>query len=179
MHRKHAFAIRQDRHGDTVAADRRTVDPGHGFAHAPVVDQVAGFEVIGGVQDDDGGAQQLRNVTRDKNRHHGPYLDTGNDRFEALLGCDGLGQGRRGIGLVEENLTLQIAALHVVAIDYRRRPTPARGEQHCLGASQSATADDDGVRLRHPELPFSADARKENLSRITIFHGESGNKRNT
>ena len=48
-------SLRQDVHRGGVGPDGGGVDPGFGLLDGEVVDEIAGFEVVGGVVDDVGG----------------------------------------------------------------------------------------------------------------------------
>src|ERR1700761_7226893 len=48
-------SVGEDVHGSGVSADRCGVDPGFGLLDAVVVEEIAGFEVVGGVEDEMGG----------------------------------------------------------------------------------------------------------------------------
>src|SRR5713226_4722875 len=52
----------QYRHGQSVTADGSPVDPGDFVADGVIVDQIAGFEVIGTVEDEDGLAEQIVDI---------------------------------------------------------------------------------------------------------------------
>ena len=57
---------REDVHGGGVGADGGGVDPGDGLLDGVVVDEIAGFEVVGGVEDDLCGGEQLGDVGGDE-----------------------------------------------------------------------------------------------------------------
>src|SRR5437879_1478138 len=50
-------AVGEDVHGGRVGADGGGVDPGDGLAEGVVVDEIAGLEVVGGVEDELDGAE--------------------------------------------------------------------------------------------------------------------------
>ena len=147
-------SIRQRRQGVTPGrivivcpsrADHPAEDPGLVQLHRRVVDQVAGLEVVGPVEDQVGVGDEVEDVG---------VVDVGDDRLDRHRRVDlpelprgGLGLGQVGgdVVLVEEDLPLEVVGLDEVAVDDPDVPDPGPDQvvgQH--GPQGPAPAD------RHP-----------------------------
>ncbi len=112
------------RHGQAVTAHGRSVDPRNAAAHGEIVDQVARFEVVGAVQNEVRAAQQLRHVGGREVGHHAARVNAGIDARDMPLGGRGFGQRLGGVGFLEQPLAMQVAGLHVIAVDDGERAHP-------------------------------------------------------
>jgi hypothetical protein len=89
----------EDVHGGGVGADGGGVDPGDGLLDGEVVDEVAGLEVVGGVEDDvggmrwPGGVEQLGDVGGDEVGDAGVDGDVGVEAGDVAAGGLGLWAG--------------------------------------------------------------------------------------
>jgi hypothetical protein len=106
----------EDVHCGGVGAYGGGVDPGAVVADAEVVDEVAGFEVVGAVEDEVG-VEEGGGVGWDEVGDVGVDVDGGVDAGE-VEAC-GFGFGERGAGIVfvEEHLALEVGGLYEVAVD--------------------------------------------------------------
>ena len=89
----------EDVHGGGVGADGGGVDPGDGLLDGEVVDEVAGLEVVGGVEDEVAGArgrEQLGDVGGDEVGDVGVDGDAGVEAGDVAARGLGFGQGCRG-----------------------------------------------------------------------------------
>jgi hypothetical protein len=73
----------------------------------------------------------------------------------------GLGQGVARVGLVEEDLALEVRGLDEVAVDQGKGADAGAREQRSGGGAGGATTDQRDVRLGEPPLARFADAGKE------------------
>src|SRR5207302_219600 len=104
-------------HGGGVGAYGGGVDPGFGLLNAEVVDEVTGFEVVGGVENQLGRGEELVDVGGDEVGDVGMDGDGGVEEGNLAAGGFGLGEGVAGVGLVEENLALEVGGFDEVAVD--------------------------------------------------------------
>jgi hypothetical protein len=107
----------EDVHGHSVGADGGGIDPGFGLLDGVVIDEVAGFEVIGGVEDDVRFAQELMNIGGNEVGDVGADLDFAVEGGDFAAGGFGFGESFAGVGLIEQDLALQIAFFDEVAVD--------------------------------------------------------------
>ncbi len=87
----------EDGHGGGVGADGCGVDPGLGLLDGVVVDEVAGFEVVGCVENDVGGGEELVDVGGDQVGDVGVDGDGGVEECDLAAGGFGLGQGLESV----------------------------------------------------------------------------------
>ena len=156
----------EDGHGGGVGADGGGVDPGDALPHGEVVDQVAGFEVVGGVEDEVGGGEEVGDVGGDEIGDVGGEGDGGVGGEEFAAGGFGLGQGVAGVLLVEEDLSLEVGGLDEVAVDEGEVADAGAGEQRGGGGTGGANADDGDVGAGEGLLAAVADAGKEDLAGV-------------
>lgn len=107
----------EDGHDEPVGADGGAVNPGDGFAEGEVVEEEAGFEIIGGVEDAGDIAEEFPGGGGGKISDDGLDGDFGVDEGEAAGGGDGFREGVAGIGFVKEPLALEVVEFDVVAVD--------------------------------------------------------------
>ena len=133
-----------------------------------VVDEVAGLEVVGGVQNNidrgdvdcgrvgAGGCEQLGDIAGDK---VGDVRMDGDARVEAgdvAARGFGFGQSFARVGLVEEDLALQVRGLDEVAVDEGECANPRAREQRCRGRTSGAAANDGDMGRGQPLLARGA-----------------------
>ncbi len=119
----------QDGHRLPFGPQAAAVDPGNPALQGDVVEQHAGFEIVGAVEDHVDALGQIHDVG---------VIDVGDQRLDRDLRVDFSQLGRRGNGLgqagcdvvlVEQHLPLQVVDFQKVAIDdraaCRRPPAPA------------------------------------------------------
>jgi hypothetical protein len=108
---------REDVHGGGVGADCCGIDPGFGLLDGVVVDEITGFEVVGGVEDEVGGGEELVDVGGDEVGDVRVDCDRGVEEGDFAAGGFGFGEGFVGIGFVEEDLALEVGKFDEVSID--------------------------------------------------------------
>ena len=94
-----------------------------------VVEEITGFEVVGGVEDDVGGGEEFVDVGGDQVGDVGKDGDRGVEEGDLAAGGLGFGEGVEGVGLVEEDLTLKVGGLDEVAVDEGEGSDAGAGEQ--------------------------------------------------
>lgn len=168
----------KDVHGGGVGADGGGVDPGDALLHGEVVDEVAGLEVVGGVEDeidasiggrvgDDG--DKVGNVAGDEVGDVGVDGDAGVEAGDvAASGC-GFGQAFAGVSLVEEDLALEVGRFDEVTVDEGKAPDAGAGEQRGRGCAHGSAAYDGDMRTSEPLLAELADAGEEDLARVAVL----------
>ena len=109
----------EDVHGGGVGADGCGVDPGFGFADGVVVEEVAGFEVVGAVQSRMrwAGARRSWMLAGVRSAMTASTVNGGVEEEDFIAGGFGFGEVGAGVGLVEEDLALEVGGLDEVAVD--------------------------------------------------------------
>ncbi len=133
-----------------------------------VVDEVAGFEVVGGVEDEAGGGQELVDVGGDEVGDVGVDGDGGVEERDFAAGGFSFGEGVACVGLIEEDLALEVGGFDEVAIDEGEGSDASAGEEGCGGGSGGPYADDGDVSSGEELLAGGADAGKEDLTGVAV-----------
>jgi hypothetical protein len=110
-----------------------------------IVDEVAGLEVVGGVEDEVGRSKQFVDVGGNYVRDVGVDDDGGVEESDLAEGGFGLRERLEGVGLVEENLALQVGGFYEVAVNEGKGADARAGEEGSRGSSSSSDADDGDV----------------------------------
>ncbi len=92
----------------------------------------------------------------------------GVDACEGALGRDGLRQALGGVGFFIEPLPLQIAGLHVVAVDENQRADARAGQRGSVKTTQRTATHHRDARRPETLLALLADAGKQNLARVAL-----------
>jgi hypothetical protein len=163
----------EDVHAGGVGADGGGVNPGAILVNAEIVDEVAGLEVVGGVEDEVGAFEQGQGGG-DEVGDVGGDGEVGVDGGEFAAGGFGFGEGVAGVGFVVEHLSLEVGLFDEVAIDEGEVADAGAGEQGCGGGSGGSAADDGDVGLGEPLLAFGADAGEEDLAGVAARGGDVG-----
>ena len=161
-------ACGQDVHGGGVGADGGGVDPWGAGLDGEIVEQVAGFEVVGGVEDDVCAAEEGGCVGRGQIGDVGCDSGFGVDLGEAAAGSFGLGQGFSGVLFGEEHLTLEVGGLDEVAVDDGEVADAGPREQTGGSGSGGSAADEGNVSGGELLLASDTDGRKKTLPGIAI-----------
>lgn len=138
----------EDVHGGGVGADGGGVDPGLVLLDGEVVEEVAGFEVVGAVEEEMGRGEELGDVGWDEVGDVGEDGDGGVEEGDAAAGGFRFGEGGEGVGLVEEDLALEVGGLDEVAVDEGEGADAGAGDEGGGGGSGGAAADDGDVGRR-------------------------------
>ncbi len=94
--------------------------------------------------------------------------DAGVELGDVAAGGLGLGQALAGVGLIEEDLALEVGGLDEVAVDEGEGAYAGSGEQRGRGSAHGTTADDGDVCPREPLLAGDADGGEENLAGVAV-----------
>src|ERR1700761_6077447 len=129
-----------------------------------VVDEVAGLEIVGSVEDELGVGKQGVNVVRDEVGDVRADLDIAVEACDLTAGGLGLRSGGSSVGFVKENLTLQVALFDEVAIDEDEGADTGTGKQRGGGGAGGSAADDGDCGAGKALLSFLTDGRKEDLA---------------
>ena len=157
---------RNDCHGQALASHRGSVNPGDSLFLREVVQQKAGLEVVGAVQNAIGTLDQGLGVAIVEVLHPVLHGYRGVDGLQAAPGGDRLGKALTNILFREQGLPLQVALLDKVPIDQAESSDACTGQRLGLHRSQSPAADDDHVAAEQAFLSGCADFRKEDLAGI-------------
>ncbi len=161
----------KDVHGGGVGANGGGVDPGAVVADAEVVDEIAGFEVVGAVEDDIGG-EELGGVLGNQVGDVGVDANAGVDAGEVTAGGFGFGESGAGVVFIEEHLALEVGGFDEVAVDEGEMADSGTGQQARGGCSGGADADDGDMRLAEKLLSSLADAGEEDLAGVAFLIGD-------
>jgi len=135
----------EDVHCGGVGGNGGGVYPGLGLLNGVVVEEVSGLEVVGRVEDDLGGAEELRDVAGDEVSDVGVDLDGGVEEGYLAAGRFGLGESFKGVLFVEENLALEVGGLDEVAVEEGEGSNAGACEERRSGGSSGSAPDDGGV----------------------------------
>ncbi len=133
---------RTNGHGQAVTGDGSRVDPRAAGFHGDIVDQEASFEIIGAVEEQIDSIEQCIGVA---GAEIGDDAFDGNGRIDRaqLTFCgDSFGEDVEGVGLVKEDLALQVRRLNEIAVDDFDIADAGANEKIGSGGSDSATAND-------------------------------------
>ncbi len=133
-----------------------------------VVDEVAGFEVVGGVENQVGETEEFVDVGGDEVVDAGVDRDGGVEESDFAAGGFGFGEGFAGVGLVEEDLTLEVGGFDEVAVDEGESADAGTGEEGGGGGSGGSDADDGNVGGAKEMLAGGPDAGEEDLTGVAI-----------
>jgi len=163
-----AWPAREDVHGGGVGADGGGVDPGLPLLDGEVIEKIAGLEVVGGVEDEICRGEEMVDVAGDEVDDVGVNARGGVEELDFTAGGLGLGQGGEGIGLIEEDLPLEIGGFDEVAVDQGQGAHPRASEQSRGCGTGCANADDGDVGLGEQSLSPGADAGEEDLAGVAL-----------
>jgi hypothetical protein len=172
----YSLGPREDVHGGGVGADGGGIDPRAGVADGEVVEEIAGFEVVGAVEDEVNAGEQGLDVGRDEVGDVGGEADGGVDASEVTAGGFGFGEGLEGVVFVEEHLALEIGGFDEVAVDEGEVADAGAGEEAGGGGSGGSNADDGDVAEGEALLAEGPDAGEENLARVAGLVGDGGGR---
>ena len=157
----------EDVHSGGVGAYGGGVDPGAVVADAEVVDEVAGFEVVGAVEDEVS-VEEGGGVGGDEVGDVGGDLDGGVDAGEVAVGGFGFGEGGAGVVFVEEHLALEVGGFYEIAVDEGEAAYAGAGEEAGGGGSGGAYSYDGYVGAGEELLAGGADGGEEDLAGVAI-----------
>lgn len=158
----------KDGHAGGVGTYGGGVDPRLGLFHGVVVDEVAGFKIVGAVKEEVGGAKKGVNVGGNEISDHSLNFDGRVEGcyFTACGLC--LGQGGKGVGFVEEDLALKVGELDEVTINEDEVANAGAGQQGCGGRSSGSYADNGHVSLAEEVLTGGGNPGKEDLAGVAV-----------
>lgn len=159
---------RADRHGQTVAADGRRVDPRAVRFDGEIVHQKAGLKVVRAVEDEIGRGKKLFHIVRAEIGDNSENSDIAVDGAELSLGSDGFGKRGAGVLLVEQSLALEVGRLDEVAIDDGDLANSGPDKKVGCGGPNRAATDNGNARSEQTTLTFLAEAVKEDLPGIPL-----------
>ena len=108
--------------------------------HRVVVEQIAGLEVVGAVEQQVRAGQQLVDIGWNQVSDGGVDRDLGVDGGDLAAGGLGLGQRGQGVGFIEQDLALQVRGLDEVAVDQREMADAGARQQRGRSRSRGAAA---------------------------------------
>jgi hypothetical protein len=159
----------KDVHGGGVGADSGGIDPGFGLLDCIVIYEVAGFEVVGCVENEVGRGEEFVDVGGDEICDVGVDGNGGVEERDFAAGGFGFGEGFEGVGLVEEYLSLEVGRFYEVAVDEGEGANAGTGQERSCGGSGSPDADDGDVGGGKQVLAESADAGEEDLTGVAVL----------
>jgi len=162
---------RADRHGDAITADGGGVNPRDVFFNGEIVDEEAGFEIVGAVEKQIEAGEKFFGILRS---------EIGDEAFDGNGGVDGakfLLSGNRFrkriacVGFVEQRLALKVGRLDEIAVKNAETANAGAGEQSGGGSADGAAADYDGAGRGKALLAGFTNAGEENLARVAFERG--------
>ena len=96
----------------------------------------------------------------------------GVEQSDLQAGGFGFGKAFPGVGLVKQDLTLEVGGFDEVSVDEGEGADASAGEQGGSGGSGGSNPDDGYVGGGEELLTGVADAGKENLAGVTILIGD-------
>ena len=160
--------VGKDGEGESVGADGGTVDPGDIAGDGVIVDEVAGLEVVGAVEDKIRGAHEFFDVGGGDVAGVGVDFDFGVDAMELEFGGSGFGERVSGILFGEEPLALEVGGFDEIAIEDGEMAEAGAGESGGMIGAEGSAADDGEVGGEEFGLTFGADAGEENLAGVAV-----------
>ena len=169
----------EDVHGGGVGADGGGVDPWDGLLDGEVVEEVTGLEVVGGVEEylDGWGGQrwvwceELGDVGRGEVGDVRVDGDGGVEAGDVTAGGLGLGEGFTGVGLVEEDLALEVGGFDEVAVDEGERAYASACEQRGGSRAHGSAADNGDMSGSQALLAGGANPGEEDLAGVAVGVG--------
>ena len=98
--------------------------------------------------------------------------DGGVEEGDLTTGGFGLGKGVAGVGLVEEDLALEVGGFDEVSVDEGEDADAGAGEERGGGSSGGSDADDGDVGAGEKGLASGSDAGEDNLTGVAGFVGD-------
>jgi hypothetical protein len=139
---------------------------------AEVVDEVSGFEVVGGVENEVGRGKELVNVGGDEIVDVGVDGDGGVEESDLAAGGLGFGKGVASVGFVEEDLTLEVGGFDEVTVDKGESADPGASEERGGGGSGGSDADNGDLGGAKQVLTILSDAGEEDLAGVAFVIGD-------
>lgn len=129
-------------HGDGVGGDGGGIDPGSALLDSVVVDKVARLEVVGRVEEDVGSGEKRVDVRGCEVGDLSADIDLTVEERDFESRGFGFRQGVTRVGLVKQNLALEIAFFDEVAIDEGEGPDASAREQAGRRRAGGSAADE-------------------------------------
>ena len=166
----------EDIHGDGVGGDCGGVDPGAVLLDGVVVDEVAGFEIVGGVEDDMRASEELMDVAWCEVGNMSADRDILVEQGDFAAGGFGFGERIAGVGLVKEDLPLEIAFFDEVPVDEGEGADTGACEEACGGSAGGSDPNEGNMGSSELLLALLANTGKEHLAGVA-FGDERGRRR--
>ena len=144
------------------------MDPRNPLSAGKLVDEEAGLEVVGAVNDHVDAAEEPGDARRDEVGDDRLDPAGGVDPLEVTGRCHRLGEPGCDVGLVEEHLPGKIGKLGNVAVDDPDPSDPGTNQRHGHDPAERPAADERHMRRGQPLLSGRADRRETDLTGIAI-----------
>ncbi len=152
---------------EAFEAEDRAIDVDFFEENAGVVDEVAGGEIVGAVDDDVVGGDPLHGVFGGDAALVFDDFGVGVEGNELLLG--GVEFGLSDVVGGVEDLALEVGVVDGVELDEAEGSDAGGGEVEGDGAAEAAGADDEDFGVEEFELPFEADFRVGEVAGVAIL----------
>ena len=137
-----------------------------------IVEEVAGVEVVGAIEEDVGGGEEIVDVGGDKVGCVGVDLNAGVECSNVAAGGFGFGERVPGVSFVEKDLALEVGGFNEVAVDQRQLADTCASEEAGGCGAGCAYTNDGGVGDAEFLLAVGADAGKEHLAGVALGFGD-------
>src|SRR5207237_10047580 len=144
-------------HGHCIRANRSRVDPRFSILYRKIVNQVARPEVVGAIEHKFYTFEE-RNRLRCEVFYMRLDTDFRVDGRQLARSRFGLGKALAGILLVEEELALEIAGLHIIPVDNAEGSHACSRKQSADGGAYGAGYHDGDIRSEDAFLTFIANS---------------------
>lgn len=154
-----------------MRADASGVDPGEIAFEGDIVDEEAGFKIVGAVEDEMDGVGEREDIFGGDVGDLGVEGAGGIDFGELVGGGDGFGELRAEVVFVEEDLSLEVGEFDEVAIDESNIADARADKGLCEDGAERTDAADEDAGVAEFFLTFGADAVEEDLAAVAVEFG--------
>ena len=135
----------EDVHRRGIGSDGGGVDPRFGLVGGVVVEEITGLKIVGGIEDDLCGGEELVDVSGDEIGYIGVDLDRGVEESDLAARSFGFGKGFESVLFVKKNLALKVRGFDEVTVDEGEGTDSRAGEKRGGCCACRSAAYDGGV----------------------------------
>lgn len=159
----------QNREGEAVAADGSAIDPGDSAFDREIVDEVAGFKVVGGIEDEVDALEEVFDVGCVEIDGEGFDGDFAIEEGDFGGGGGGFGALFAGMLFVKKPLPLEVGPLDDITVEDLEVSNTGPGESAGLEGAESTAPNNRNLRCGQARLAFSTKWREADLPRVAVW----------